>query len=142
MNISFNPLVRVRTVTAFVNLSADKAQWQAGLTQAKQQCDAVADAIEALGYQVQSIRIVSNPFGEYLDVCRIDSALAGKSARQLEFDFSETFTATRLRPRRLLFPRSVTRTLSGESCESLSRCSIRKSIRARVFAGSCAREGM
>lgn len=77
MNISFNPLVRVRTVTAFVNLSADKAQWQAGLTQAKQQCDAVADAIEALGYQVQSIRIVSNPFGEYLDVCRIDSALAG-----------------------------------------------------------------
>ena len=45
MNISFNPLVRVRTVTAFVNLSADKAQWQAGLTQAKQQCDAVADAI-------------------------------------------------------------------------------------------------
>jgi hypothetical protein len=68
MNISFNPLVRVRTVTAFVNLSADEAQWQAGLTQAKQQCDAVADAIEAQGYQVQSIRIVSNPFGEYLDV--------------------------------------------------------------------------
>ena len=46
MNISFNPLVSVRTVTAFVNLSADEAQWQAGLTQAKQQCDAVADAIE------------------------------------------------------------------------------------------------
>ena len=34
MNISFNPLVRVRTVTAFVNLSADEAQWQADLTQA------------------------------------------------------------------------------------------------------------
>ena len=77
MNISFNPLVRVRTVTAFVNLSADEAQWQAGLTQAKQQCDAVADAIEARGYQVQSIRIVSNPFGEYLDVSSADSALAG-----------------------------------------------------------------
>ncbi|NIF82997.1 DUF711 family protein [Comamonas sp. Tr-654] len=77
MNISFNPLVRVRTVTAFVNLSADKAQWQAGLTQAKQQCDALADAIEARGYQVQSIRIVSNPFGEYLDVSGIVSALAG-----------------------------------------------------------------
>lgn len=76
MNISFNPLVRVRTVTAFVTLPSEAAQWQGCLTQAKQQCDAVADAIEARGYQVQSIRIVSNPFGEYLDVSSIDSALA------------------------------------------------------------------
>ncbi|PIG07223.1 DUF711 family protein [Comamonas sp. 26] len=76
MNISFNPLVRVRTVTAFVNMPTERAQWQASLSQAKQQCDAVADAIEAQGYRVQSIRIVSNPFGEFIDVCGIDSALA------------------------------------------------------------------
>lgn len=77
MNISFNPLVRVRTVTAFVNMPVDSTRWQACLTQAKQQCDAVADAIEAQGYQVQSIRIVSNPFGEYLDVSNADRAQAG-----------------------------------------------------------------
>ena len=97
MNISFNPLVRVRTVTAFVNLSADEAQWQAGLTQAKQQCDAVADAIEAQGYQVQSIRIVSNPFGEYLDVCGIDSALAGLQR------IAETLKAINTGQRRIRF---------------------------------------
>ena len=97
MNISFNPLVRVRTVTAFVNLSADEAQWQAGLTQAKQQCDAVADAIEAQGYQVQSIRIVSNPFGEYLDVSGIDSALAGLQR------IAETLKAINTGKRRIRF---------------------------------------
>ncbi|MBV8248502.1 MAG: DUF711 family protein, partial [Comamonas sp.] len=72
----FNPLVRVRTVTAFVNLPADAEQWPSCLTQAKQQCDAVADAIEARGYQVQSIRLVSNPFGEFIDVSSIEAALA------------------------------------------------------------------
>ena len=76
MKISFNPLVRVRTVTAFVNMPTERAQWQASLSQAKQQCDAVADAIEAQGYRVQSIRIVSNPFGEFINVSGIDSALA------------------------------------------------------------------
>ena len=76
MNISFNPLVRVRTVTAFVNMPTERAQWQASLSQAKQQCDAIADAIEAQGYRVQSIRIVSNPFGEFINVSGIDSALA------------------------------------------------------------------
>ncbi|GAB2460658.1 hypothetical protein GCM10027082_09280 [Comamonas humi] len=77
MNPAFHPLVRVRTVTAFINLPPDAQQWQACLAQAKQQCDAVADAIEASGYQVQSIRIVSNPFGEFLDVSGADTALAG-----------------------------------------------------------------
>lgn len=76
MNISFNPLVRVRTVTAFVNMPTARTQWQASLSQAKQQCDAVADAIEARGYRVQSIRIVSNPFGEFINVSGVDSALA------------------------------------------------------------------
>ena len=97
MNISFNPQVRVRTVTAFVNLGADEAQWQAGLTQAKQQCDAVADAIEARGYQVQSIRIVSNPFGEYLDVRGIDGALAGLQR------IAETLKAINTGKRRIRF---------------------------------------
>lgn len=76
MDTAFNPLVRVRTVTAFVSMPADAVLWQSCLTQAKQQCDAVADAIEARGYQVQSIRIVSNPFGEFIDVSGLEPALA------------------------------------------------------------------
>lgn len=97
MNISFNPLVRVRTVTAFVTLPAEATQWQGCLTQAKQQCDTVADAIEARGYQVQSIRIVSNPFGEYLDVSSIDSALAGLQR------IAQTLTAINQGSRRIRF---------------------------------------
>ena len=76
MEHTFNPLVRVRTVTAFVNMPVDASQWQSCLTAAKKQCDAMADALEAQGYQVQSIRIVSNPFGEFINVSGIDSALA------------------------------------------------------------------
>ena len=76
MEHTFNPLVRVRTVTAFVNMPVDASQWQSCLTAAKKQCDAMADALEAQGYQVQSIRIVSNPFGEFINVSSIDAALA------------------------------------------------------------------
>lgn len=105
MDTAFNPLVRVRTVTAFVNLPADAGQWQDCLTQAKRQCDAVADALEGRGYQVQSIRIVSNPFGEFIDVSGIDAALAdlqriaqtlgaiNTGARRIRFAIGEARTA-------------------------------------------------
>lgn len=80
MPAAFHPLVRVRTVTAFVTLSADAAQWESGLRLAKQQCDRVADALQERGYQVQSVRIVSNPFGDYLDLSCRESAFAGLQA--------------------------------------------------------------
>lgn len=75
---SLHPLVRVRTVTAFINLPSDPQQWQQVLSQAKRQCDRLADALERdAGYAVQSIRLVSNPFGEYLDTRSIASAQQG-----------------------------------------------------------------
>lgn len=80
MSSVFHPLVRVRTVTAFVNMPAASGQWDGCLRLAKQQCDRVADALEGLGYQVQSIRIVSNPFGEFLDVSCREAAFAGLQA--------------------------------------------------------------
>ena len=73
-----HPLVRVRTVTAFIALGPDHSQWQQVLAQAKHQCDSLADALEQqAGYAVQSIRLVSNPFGEYLDTASADSAQQG-----------------------------------------------------------------
>ena len=73
-----HPLVRVRTVTAFITLGPDHSQWQQVLAQAKHQCDRLADALEQkAGYAVQSIRLVSNPFGEYLDTRSADNAQQG-----------------------------------------------------------------
>ena len=73
-----HPLVRVRTVTAFIQLPKDSGQWQQTLAQAKRQCDRMADALElSAGYAVQSIRLVSNPFGEYLDTSSAESAQQG-----------------------------------------------------------------
>ena len=73
-----HPLVRVRTVTAFITLGPDQGQWQQILAQAKNQCDCLADALEQkAGYAVQSIRLVSNPFGEYLDTSSAESAQQG-----------------------------------------------------------------
>lgn len=115
MDTAFNRLVRVRTVTAFVNLPPDAGQWQDCLTQAKRQCDAVADALEGRGYQVQSIRIVSNPFGEFIDVSGIDAALAdlqriaqtlsaiNTGARRIRFAIGEARTAQEI----ALLPRLI-----------------------------------
>ncbi len=72
------PLVRVRTVTAFLTLGPEPSSWPVALAQAKRQCDRLATALEEqAGYAVQSIRIVSNPFGEYLDTRSAASAQAG-----------------------------------------------------------------
>ena len=77
-SIPLHPLVRVRTVTAFIQLPKDSGQWQQTLAQAKRQCDRLADALEQeAGYAVQSIRLVSNPFGEYLDTRSAESAQQG-----------------------------------------------------------------
>lgn len=75
---ALHPLVRVRTVTAFLTLGPEPGTWPAALAQAKRQCDRLATALEEqAGYAVQSIRIVSNPFGEYLDTRSAASAQAG-----------------------------------------------------------------
>lgn len=71
------PLCRVRTVTAFISLPSDQAEWRACLAEAKQQCDILADALMQLGYTVQSLRLVTNPFSQYLDTSTAATAKAG-----------------------------------------------------------------
>ena len=69
-------LCRVRAITAFTVLPADAASWESILSEAKSQCDRLAASLARGGYQVQSIRIVSNPFGEYLDTSDIAASKA------------------------------------------------------------------
>ena len=76
-NLQSTELCRVRAITAFTVLPRDTAQWHGILAEAKAQCDTLAAACQAQGYTVQSIRIVSNPFGEYLDTGSLHAAAQG-----------------------------------------------------------------
>ena len=76
-NLQSTELCRVRAITAFTVLPHDTAQWHGILAEAKAQCDTLAAACQAQGYTVQSVRIVSNPFGEYLDTGSLHAAAQG-----------------------------------------------------------------
>ncbi|WP_455018636.1 DUF711 family protein, partial [Kingella denitrificans] len=76
-NLQSTELCRVRAITAFTVLPRDAAQWHGILAKAKAQCDTLAAACQAQGYTVQSVRIVSNPFGEYLDTGSLHAAAQG-----------------------------------------------------------------
>ncbi|WP_386689938.1 DUF711 family protein [Lonepinella sp. MS14437] len=67
-------LCRVRAVTLFLSLNKDKSQWLNALNQAKAEFDILVPAIQQKGYTVQSIRIVTNSFGEYLDLTSLATA--------------------------------------------------------------------
>ena len=76
-NLQSTELCCVRAITAFTVLPRDAAQWHGILAKAKAQCDTLAAACQAQGYTVQSVRIVSNPFGEYLDTGSLHAAAQG-----------------------------------------------------------------
>lgn len=67
-------LCRVRTITLFLSLTKDKLQWETALNAAKAEFDLLVPAIQTQGYHIQSIRIVTNSFGEYLDLTSIETA--------------------------------------------------------------------
>lgn len=76
MSYQDKSLCRIRTVTLFLSLKKDKNTWEATLQTAKQEFDLLVPTLQQKGYTVQSIRIVTNPFGEYLDLTDIDTAKA------------------------------------------------------------------
>ncbi|WP_311336497.1 DUF711 family protein [Cardiobacterium hominis] len=77
MNLHAPALCRIRAITAFLSLSPDQTTWQHALTDAKRQCDRLAAAFARADYTVQSVRIVANPFGEYLDTTSLTAAKQG-----------------------------------------------------------------
>lgn len=70
-------LCKVRTVTTFINLYSDMSTWQAALKDAITHCEKVVVSLNSKGYTVQSIRIVTNPYGEYLDTSSLSTASTG-----------------------------------------------------------------
>lgn len=67
-------LCKVRTITTFVSLSRDRSSWNEVIQQASDCCKQVSKALLDQQYSVQSIRIVTNPFGEYLRAQKIEHA--------------------------------------------------------------------
>ena len=67
-------LCRIRTITTFLVLKKDRSTWKSAISGAIRFCNDLSQEFMAKGYLVQSIRIVTNPFGEYLNTDSIKAA--------------------------------------------------------------------
>lgn len=67
-------LCKVRTITTFVSLDFDQSQWPKEIEKANSFCQSLANDFKVAGYTVQSIRIVTNAFAEYIDTTNLSSA--------------------------------------------------------------------
>ena len=67
-------LCKIRTITSFVTLTKDKSLWEQKIKEASLFGGDLSQAFMDKGYTVQSIRIVTNAFGEYLDTSSLQSA--------------------------------------------------------------------
>ena len=67
-------LCKVRTITTFLSLDNNKVSWNKKIQEASHFCLDLADNLNQKNYTVQSIRIVTNPFGEYLNTQSLESA--------------------------------------------------------------------
>ncbi|MFT5706712.1 MAG: hypothetical protein ACI9ES_000999 [Oceanospirillaceae bacterium] len=77
LNYTNSELCKVRTITTFITLTADRETWQSEITKAAQLCTQLASKCQEKNYQVQSIRIVTNAFGEYLSLESLTTAREG-----------------------------------------------------------------
>jgi len=76
MNYQSKALCKLRTISTFLVLDKNRADWQTEIQKASDFCLSLANEFIKNGYQVQSIRIVSNAFSEYLNTQDINSAKA------------------------------------------------------------------
>jgi len=67
-------LCKVRTITTFLTLQKDKKTWENEILKASKFCNDLAEKFMQDDYEVQSIRIVTNAFGEYLDTSSLKRA--------------------------------------------------------------------
>ncbi|KAK3234833.1 hypothetical protein CYMTET_54930 [Cymbomonas tetramitiformis] len=92
-----NELIAVRAVTAFVVLEKDPSTWSPVLDKAIGFTAGFSGDIMSAGYKVQTLRVITNPFGEYLDTSSLETALAGVDALQRKLKSLEDATGTRIR---------------------------------------------
>ena len=69
-------LCKIRTITTFLTLKKDKALWKKEIKKACDFCNDLTSKFNKNDYEVQSIRIVTNAFGEYLDTSSLENAKA------------------------------------------------------------------
>jgi len=67
-------LCKVRTITTFLSLCSNKKTWRQEILKASKFCADLSKEFFKNGYTVQSVRIVTNPFGEYLNTDSLESA--------------------------------------------------------------------
>lgn len=70
-------LCKIRTITTFLSLDHDTSTWKETIAKAAACCHQYSELFLDQGYLVQSIRIVTNPFNEYLDTSNLESAKQG-----------------------------------------------------------------
>ena len=74
MNYQNKDLCKIRTITTFLCLDNKRESWDQKIQQAAQLCADLSALFADKGYTVQSVRIVTNPFGEYLNTESLTSA--------------------------------------------------------------------
>lgn len=74
-NLKRPVLAKLRTISMFVSLDKDKTTQKKRILEASTFGEKLAKVYESKGYEVQSIRIVTNPFNEYLDTSSLDNVL-------------------------------------------------------------------
>ncbi len=76
MNFHDTNLCKIRTITTFLVLDKKRQSWQKEIKKASDFCLLLASQFAQKSYQVQSVRIVTNAFSEYLDTTDLSSAKA------------------------------------------------------------------
>lgn len=72
-----NPkLAKVRTITMFIALDRNKENQKKSIIKAANFGENLAAIYVKLGYEIQSIRIVTNSFGEYLDTTSLETIIS------------------------------------------------------------------
>jgi uncharacterized protein (UPF0210 family) len=68
-------LAKIRTITLFLSLNKEKELQKKKIVEAANFANTLADMYKIKGYEVQSLRIVTNPFSEYLDTSSTENIL-------------------------------------------------------------------
>ena len=68
-------LCKIRTITSFLTLSKEMSEWEDAIIKAATFGGDLANEFHAHGYHVQSVRLVTNAFGEYLDTSSFHAVL-------------------------------------------------------------------
>lgn len=68
-------LCKIRTITSFLTLSKDKTTWEESIKKVAYFSKSLLEDFTKEGYIVQSVRIVTNAFGEYLNTSSLESTI-------------------------------------------------------------------